>query len=437
MVPRHRPPMPSTTGAHATGPRRSCAIAAMRWTPRSIPRSAPSARCCARCRIAGAHRCTGPRCRCRIAKPWYWRELQELSYKEISRITRCAHGHGDVAHRTRTFAAANARRCCWRCATRPGAAHELHSRPATDQRLCRWRTRCAARPFGAQARGRLRCPARPSTRTSARWVRDCARRRRASLLRRRLRSRVLATLRKAEAGADDRPARAPHRAANRGWFFFGGTLAGCAATIFAWIIVTTLLQWHAGEDLAAEAVALHVRATLGNHLIEVVSSDRHTVKPLAVRAPRLLTAGAGSGCGRIRTRRRPAGLPGRPSRRGAGVSLSSARDRCVRAAADHAHPAARRCVPCAGSTSCAPAARTWSGWPCRTPAPMCCHRSCNSWRAAVQPLPVRPASSTWPPPGTPTQYPCGSSVYPDDGSRNRQPPDAPRAEPTDHRHRRP
>ena len=33
------------------------------------------------------------------------------------------------------------------------------------------------------------------------------------------------------------------------------------------------------DDLASEAVATHVRATLGNRLIEVASSDQHTVKP--------------------------------------------------------------------------------------------------------------------------------------------------------------
>ena len=40
-----------------------------------------------------------------------------------------------------------------------------------------------------------------------------------------------------------------------------------------------VIDWRTNEDVAVEAVATHVRATLNNHLIEVASSDQHTVKP--------------------------------------------------------------------------------------------------------------------------------------------------------------
>jgi anti-sigma factor RsiW len=59
----------------------------------------------------------------------------------------------------------------------------------------------------------------------------------------------------------------------------GGVLAGCAASVFAWMLGTTVLAWRASEDFAVAAVATHVRATLSDHLIEVASSDQHTVKP--------------------------------------------------------------------------------------------------------------------------------------------------------------
>jgi anti-sigma factor RsiW len=58
-----------------------------------------------------------------------------------------------------------------------------------------------------------------------------------------------------------------------------GALAGCAATVFAWFIGSTVLEWGAGNDVIAEAVTDHTRATLGNRLTDVASSDQHTVKP--------------------------------------------------------------------------------------------------------------------------------------------------------------
>jgi len=59
----------------------------------------------------------------------------------------------------------------------------------------------------------------------------------------------------------------------------GGVLAGCTASVLAWMLGTTVLAWHVDAEIAGAAVAAHVRAGLGDHLIEVASSDRHTVKP--------------------------------------------------------------------------------------------------------------------------------------------------------------
>jgi anti-sigma factor RsiW len=64
------------------------------------------------------------------------------------------------------------------------------------------------------------------------------------------------------------------------WRWLGaGALAGSMATVLAWLMGSAVLEWRDGTDLGAEAVADHVRATLSNHLTDVATSDRHTVKP--------------------------------------------------------------------------------------------------------------------------------------------------------------
>jgi anti-sigma factor RsiW len=59
----------------------------------------------------------------------------------------------------------------------------------------------------------------------------------------------------------------------------GGVVAGCAATLFAFTVGSAIVDYRVQHDLAKQAVEGHVRATLDDHLVEVASSDRHTVKP--------------------------------------------------------------------------------------------------------------------------------------------------------------
>jgi anti-sigma factor RsiW len=89
-----------------------------------------------------------------------------------------------------------------------------------------------------------------------------------------LRERVLARV------ANVTPARGNSAHSIDRWrWMTGGALAGCAATVVAWVIGTAIIDWRTNEDLAVEAVTTHVRAALGNHRVEVASSDQHTVKP--------------------------------------------------------------------------------------------------------------------------------------------------------------
>ncbi len=58
-----------------------------------------------------------------------------------------------------------------------------------------------------------------------------------------------------------------------------GALAGSVLTMFIMFASNAILDRRSNEDLASVAVTAHVRATLGNQLMQVASSDQHTVKP--------------------------------------------------------------------------------------------------------------------------------------------------------------
>lgn len=74
------------------------------------------------------------------------------------------------------------------------------------------------------------------------------------------------------------------RKAWRFWLAQGAALAGVA--LLTWAVTVAWLRPGEDERHAEDILAAHVRATLGKHLIDVASSDQHTVKPwLSARLP--------------------------------------------------------------------------------------------------------------------------------------------------------
>ena len=69
----------------------------------------------------------------------------------------------------------------------------------------------------------------------------------------------------------------PRQPAWQRWLMQGAAFAGVA--LVTWAATVAYLRPSEEEGRAEEILAGHVRATLGKHLIEVASSDQHTVKP--------------------------------------------------------------------------------------------------------------------------------------------------------------
>ncbi|SAK91386.1 transmembrane transcriptional regulator (anti-sigma factor) [Caballeronia fortuita] len=106
-----------------------------------------------------------------------------------------------------------------------------------------------------------------------------------------LRGQVLARVR-AEA-EDDARRRAPVRPARRAsrnpfaapWPFFGGAFAGATlsalvlGTMLWFQVVPLVSSVSTGSPIAQEIVSSHVRALMSDRPIDVLSSDKHTVKP--------------------------------------------------------------------------------------------------------------------------------------------------------------
>ena len=87
-----------------------------------------------------------------------------------------------------------------------------------------------------------------------------------------LRKRIQSAVRQADRPSAHAPRVVPWR-----WLGVAALLA--VAVLITWGVTRSLPAPSAGDLLAQEVVASHVRSLMPNHLADVASSDQHTVKP--------------------------------------------------------------------------------------------------------------------------------------------------------------
>ena len=63
------------------------------------------------------------------------------------------------------------------------------------------------------------------------------------------------------------------------WNWLTTVMSGAAAACLALLLTVTLTRPSSEQPLAQEIVSSHVRSLMANHLLDVVSTDQHTVKP--------------------------------------------------------------------------------------------------------------------------------------------------------------
>jgi anti-sigma factor RsiW len=71
----------------------------------------------------------------------------------------------------------------------------------------------------------------------------------------------------------------PQTSSSRRWVAIAAMVIVAVSGVLSWSIFSARSQSHLDDQLAQEVVSSHVRSMMLNHLVDVPSSDQHTVKP--------------------------------------------------------------------------------------------------------------------------------------------------------------